>query len=97
MNNKTQKNIKTSAKISLLILLLSITGQFISIYQTNYQLASPIIPKSTVWEISKQFIFIAFILTVSSIIALVFYFYEKYVAVIILAALTLIASRFIYI
>jgi hypothetical protein len=97
MNNKTQKNIKAGAKISLLILLLSIAGQFISIYQTNYQLVSPIIPKSTVWEISKQFIFIAFVLTVSSIIALSLYFYKKYVAVIIVTVLTLIASRFIYI
>jgi hypothetical protein len=97
MNNKIQKNIKTGAKISLLILLLSIVGQFISIYQTNYQLVSPIIPKSTVWEISKQFIFIAFVLTVGSIIALVLYFYEKYLMVIILGAFTLIANRFIYI
>jgi hypothetical protein len=97
MNNKTQKNIKTGAKISFLILLLSIAGQFISIYQTNYQLISPIIPKSTIWEISKQFIFITFVLTVSSIIALVLYFYEKYLMVIILVVLILIASRFIYI
>jgi hypothetical protein len=97
MNNKTQKNIKAGAKISLLILLLSVACQFISIYQTNCQLISPIIPKSTVWEISKQFIFIAFVLTVSSIIALLLYFYEKYIVVIILAVLTLVASRFIYI
>jgi hypothetical protein len=97
MISKTQKNIKTSAKISFLILLLSIAGQLISIYQTNYQVVSPLIPKSTIWEISKQFIFIAFVLTVSSIIALVLYFYEKYLAVIILAVLTLIAGRFIYI
>jgi hypothetical protein len=96
MDDKKQKQLKTGAKISLIVLLLSAVGQFISIYQTSYQLVSPLIPKSTVWEISKQFIFIAFILTVSCIIGLVLYFYNKYLWVIILVVLTLIASRFVY-
>ena len=80
-----------------MVLLLIIIGQFISIYQTHYQLASPLIPESTIWEISKQFIFIAFVLTLSSIIGIVLYFYEKYLWVITIAAVTLIASRYVYI
>jgi len=97
MNSKTQINLKTAAKISLLILLLSIVKQFISIYQTSSQLVSPIIPKIMVWEISKQFILVAFVLTVSSVIGLVLYFYDKYLLILILAVLTLIASRYVYI
>lgn len=96
MNDNKQNQLKKGAKVSLLILLFSIVAQFISIYQTSYQLVSPLIPQSTIWEISKQFIFTAFVLTISCIIGLVLYFYNKYLWVIILIVLTLIASRFVY-
>jgi hypothetical protein len=96
MNDNKQNQLKKGAKVSLLILLFSIVGQFISIYQTSYQLVSPLIPQNTIWEISKQFIFRAFVLTVSCIIGLVLYFYNKYLCVIILVLLTLIAIRFVY-
>ena len=91
-----QMKFKRGAKISLIVLLLLTVGQFISIYQTYYTLNSPLIPKDTIWQISKQYIFIAFIMTVSSTIGLLLYFYEKYLVVIVLVVLTLIASRFIY-
>jgi len=96
MSDKRQKQLKTGAKISLIVLLLSVVAQFISIYQTDYQLVSPVIPKNIVWEISKQFISIAFIMTVSCIIGLLLFFYNKHVWVIILVVLTLITSRFVY-
>ena len=89
-------NLKKGAKVSLFVLLLSIVVQFISIYQTSYQLESPLIPETLVWDISKQFVFTAFILTVMSIVGLLLFFYSKYLWVIILVVLTLIASRFIY-
>jgi hypothetical protein len=41
------KNIKTGAKVSLIILQLYILAQFISIYQTSYQLVSSLIPAGT--------------------------------------------------
>jgi hypothetical protein len=96
MDDRKQKQLKTGAKISLVVLLLSIVAQFISIYQASHQLVSPLIPETAIWEISKQFIFTAFILTVSCIIALVLYFYNKYLWVIILVVLTLIAGRYVY-
>ncbi len=90
-----QKRVKIAAKISMIFLLLTIVGQFISIYQTNYQLVSPIISQNTIWEINKQFIFIAFISTIISIVGLLLYFYEKYLWIIILIAITLLSERFI--
>jgi hypothetical protein len=96
MNDNKQNQLKKGAKVSLIILLFSIVGQFISIYQTSYQLVSPLIPQNTIWEISKQFVFTAFILTLSCIVGLIFYFYDKFLWVIILVVLTLIASRFLY-
>ena len=93
---RTKRNLKKAAKISLVVFLLSVVAQFVSIYQTSYQLVSPLIPQSLIWEISKQYIFKAFILTISCIIGLLFYFYDKYLWLIILVVLTLIASRFVY-
>lgn len=87
---------KRAAKVSLLVLLLAIIAQFVSVYQTEYTLNSPLIPKTLIWEINKQFVFIAFVFTVSSVVGLIFYFYDKYLWVIILVLLTLIASRYIY-
>jgi hypothetical protein len=97
MDKKTKIIVKTGAKISMIILLLATVGQFVSAYQTSYQLVTPVIPKSTIWEINKQFIFIAFIFTITSLLSLVLYFYEKYLWIIIMIVLILIGSRFIYI
>ncbi|PZR24748.1 MAG: hypothetical protein DI535_20965 [Citrobacter freundii] len=88
---------KTAAKISLTLLLLYIICQFLGIYQTIYQLTSPIIPKDTIWEINKQFVFKALIASIIALIALLFYFFEKYIVIVILIILTLIVSRFILI
>ena len=95
--SRKKKNLKVAAKISLVVLLLSVVGQLISVYQTRYQLVSPLIPESTIWEITKQFIFIALLPAVCSIVGLILYFYEKYLWLIILVGLTLISGRFIYI
>jgi hypothetical protein len=95
MNDPKQQQLKTGSKVSLIVLLLSIIAQFIAIYQTSYQLVSPLISQTTIWEISKQFVFTAFVLTVSSIFGLLLYFYNKYGWVIILVVLSLIASRFL--
>ena len=95
--SRKKKNLKVAAKISLVVLLLSVVGQLISVYQTRYQLVSPLIPESTIWEITKQFIFIALVSAVCSIVGLILYFYEKYLWLIILVGLTLISGRFIYI
>jgi hypothetical protein len=95
MESKNQRKIKTAAKISLIVLLLTIVGQMIKVYLTKYQLVSPLILENTIWEINKQFIFMAFISTIISIVGLFLYFYEKYLWTIILIAITLISERFI--
>lgn len=95
--NKRIENLKKGAKVSLTVLLLYIVGQLVSIFQTRYQLVSPLIPESTIWEINKQFVFNALISSVVSIVGLILYFFDKYLLVIILVVLTLIINRFIYV
>lgn len=94
--DKQRNNLKTGAKIALIVLLLNVVGQLAAVYQTRYQLVSPLIPESTIWEISKQFIFHAIVSASASVVALVLYFFDKYLFVIILVGLILIADRFIY-
>ncbi len=97
MQDKKQKRLKTGAKIALTILLLNVVGQLAAIYQTRHQLISPLIPESTIWEINKQFVFHAIVSAITSIVGLLLYFFDKYLLVIILVALVLIADRFIYV
>lgn len=95
--SKRKDNLKKGAKISLTVLLFYVVGQLAAVYQTRYQLVSPIISESAIWEISKQFIFTAFVSAIISVVGLILYFFDKYLLVIVLVVLTLIANRFIYI
>lgn len=97
MENKKQKRLKTGAKIALVILLFNVVGQLAAVYQTRYQLVSPLIPEGTIWEISKQFILHAIVSACASVVGLLLYFFNKYLFVIILVGLILIADRFIYV
>jgi hypothetical protein len=95
--NKQRDNLKTGAKVALIVLLLNVVGQLAAVYQTRYQLVSPLIPETTIWEISKQFIFHAIVSACASVVGLLLYFFDKYLLVIILVGLILIADRFIYV
>ena len=95
--HKKNDNLKKGAKVALVVLLFNVVGQLVTVYQTRYQLVSPLIPESTIWEIDKQFIFHSIVSVIASIVGLLLYFFEKYLLVIILVALVLIADRFIYV
>jgi hypothetical protein len=94
---RKSRNLKIAAKILLVVLLLSVVKQLIAVYQTRYQLVSPLIPESVIWKINNRFIFISLISTAASIAGLILYFFEKYLWVIILVLLTLLSQRYIYI
>ena len=96
MESTTKNNLKIGSKISLVILLFFIIAQFVAIYQTTCQLENPLIPKSVIGEINRQYIFLAFIMIVSYIIALILYFYSQYLWIIMLVVLVLVTSNFIY-
>ena len=95
--DRKTKGLKIGAKISLITLVLYIIAQLASTFQTEYQLVSPIIPRSLIWEINKQFVFIALVTSIASLGAMVLYFFERYLMVIILAVLVLIIGKYIHI
>jgi hypothetical protein len=94
---RPKQNLKIAASIALILLMLNVARQLISVFQTRYMLISPVIPESAIWQINKQFIFQALISVISGIAGLIFYFYEKYLWILILVGLTLLIGRFVYI
>jgi hypothetical protein len=94
--DQKRNNIRTGAKVALVVLLLNVVGQLVAIYQTRQQLISPLIPEGTFWKISEQFVFQAIASASASVIALLLFFFEKYWFVIILVGMILIAGRLIY-
>jgi hypothetical protein len=79
-----------AAKILLLILILSITASIARYFQIEYQLDTPLIPKSTVTIISRPYLFSALVSAIGMTIALVIYFFSRYLFVIIMCGLVLI-------
>ena len=93
MTEKNKTPFKKSANISLIILLLSILAQLVAYSQTKYQLVSPLISQSTIMTIAEPFINIAMASTIASIVALIFYFYSKYLVTIIICGLTILIQQ----
>jgi hypothetical protein len=95
-NASTQKSsLKKGAIVCLVVLCLYMVGQLVAFFQVKYQLTSPFIPKSTIWQIGKQNIFNALMALVIGIIGLILYFFERYVLVIILATVALGIGGFV--
>lgn len=86
-DNINTDNTKSLSIISLTILLLLLIWNVVPIVQIRMQLISDFIPNSLVYHIAKPFIYISSILFLVNIIACIFYFKEKYQAVIILGCL----------
>lgn len=98
--NKSVKrilNLENGAKVAMAVLLLDLIRHLAAVYQTRYQLVSPLIPESIIWDINKHFISRALVSAIASIIGLFFYFSAKYLLVIILVTLIIIGIRFIYV
>jgi hypothetical protein len=88
---------KKGAQVCLVLLALYIVWQLVDIYRIRYQLDSPLIPKSTIGLINKQFLFRAAVASGAGMVGLSLYFTKKYLVVIILVIVTLIVERYIYI
>lgn len=89
--------LKKGAIACIVLLAFSIIAQLFRVWQTWYELESPLVPKSLIQEINKQFIFKAIVAAVVSLIVLALYYFKRHLLVIIFVILTLIASRYIYI
>lgn len=88
--------LKTVSKILLVVQLVAIAA-FIGVYfQTEYQLSSPVIPKSMIGEIARPYLLLALITTITLIPAFILYFYSRFLATTILCLLSLLFSQFFF-
>jgi hypothetical protein len=89
------KQLRIGARTALVILNFFLLIQFVEMYRTEYELITPLIPKSIIWEINRQYAFVAFELAAANMIALLFYYWRKYLLVIIFICLALLITRYI--
>ena len=78
-------------RILLVINCLLVLSGYVAFVQTDYQLVSPLIPASTVFQIAKHSIYASLPAAVLLIAALCFYFAQKRTMVIILSSLAIIS------
>ena len=81
---------KTGSKILLIVLLVLIAAGIGGFFQAEYQLVSPLIPKSNVIEISRPYLLASLICTGITLIALLFYFSGKFRVVVLVCCLAII-------
>jgi hypothetical protein len=98
MTAKGENQLDWACRILITIDLLLIVSGYIFYLQTKQQLISPLIPKSTVYQIvNDSHIFeISLIVAIPYLAGLWFYFYKKRVVAIILFSLALLFSKTIY-
>jgi hypothetical protein len=91
--SKKEKTIEITCRILIsLQLLLAIRG-YIAFLQTKYQLVSPLIPESAIYEISYTYVITSLIASGCMLFTLWLYFLKKKISVIIIAAISLLLSE----
>jgi len=76
-------------RILLILNCLFASLGYVAFLQTDYQLVSPLIPSSTVFQIAKHSIYASFPCAILLIFSLCFYFFQKRIMVIILSSLAI--------
>lgn len=95
MNTKTSKlntelKFEWTCRILLTLTLLRAASGYVVFIQTRYQLISPVIPQSMIYEISKPYMFASLITSVVFLSALWFYFFRKRITTIVLCIVAII-------
>jgi hypothetical protein len=88
------RNLKAGAKIALIVSLISVVRHQLVFHQTRYQLISPIIPEKIIFDIAAPHMICATISAIATIIALIGYFYSRYLFAIVTCGIALVVSEF---
>jgi hypothetical protein len=87
---------KKWANILLTIAVLNIIRLIAVFFQTKHMLISPLIPTDTIVQVSIPYLFNALISSRALAVALVFYFYSKYIVTIVICGITLFLPVTLY-
>lgn len=84
-------DIKIISQVLLIWLILSVAGGIATYFQTEYQLTSPLIPRSSIDLIARPYLLASLGCSVFAIAALLFYFFGRYQIVILLCSIAILA------
>jgi len=87
---------KKWANILLTIAILNIIRLIAVFFQNKLTLTSPLIPGDVITEVSIPHLFNAFISSIAFAVALIFYFYSKYIVTIVICGITLFLPVTLY-
>jgi hypothetical protein len=94
-DEKKEKIIEWSARILVSVHFYKCISGMIAFWQTKYQLTSPLIPSSTIEEITEPYWKASLIVSATFIIAIWAYFFRKRIAAIIASAISITVYPFI--
>src|SRR5438270_1336065 len=87
---------KKIANILIVVSIVRIALEIATFFQAEWQLNSPLIPKSTIITIIRPYLLSALISTILLIPALIFYFFNKYVITYIFCGFILMFTYFFF-
>jgi hypothetical protein len=91
--SKKDKTIEIVSRILITLQLILVIRGYIELLQTKYQLVSPLIPQSVVYEVSYPYIITSLIASGCMLVTLWLYFLKKKIAVIVIAAISLLFAE----
>ncbi len=86
-----QNKLEWVARVVLTLQVYLTFSGYIQILQTNYQLTSPLVPKSTVYEVTSYLWWPSAMMGIALIAALWFYFFRKHAVTVVVGAASIIA------
>jgi len=92
-SSKKEKTIEIACRILISLQLILVIRGYIASLQAKYQLVSPLIPESILYEVSYTYIITSLIASVCILVTLWLYFLKKKIAVIISAAISLLLAE----
>ena len=92
-SSNKDKTIEIVSRTLISLQLILVIRGYIAFLQTKYQLASPLIPQSIIYEISYPYIITSLIASGFMLVTLWLYFLKKKIAVIVIAAISLLLAE----
>jgi len=92
--SKKDKRIEWICRVMLTLQLLLVVKGYVVFLQTKYQLVSPLIPESIIYDVSNPHIISSLISSGFMLSSLWLYFINKKIASIVIAGISLLCSGF---
>ena len=87
---KTEQSMEWACRILLTVHLFRIVTGYIVYWQTEYQLVSPLLPKSIIGQISSPYFKASLIMATAFLVSLWFYFFKKRIVVIVISGVSIV-------